>query len=285
MISKSSASYAASNRKAFTLIELLVVIAIIAILAAILFPVFATAREKARQTTCSSNLKQLGIAFAQYEQDFDEWNPNGRDGTGGFFADGWASSLYPYVKSRAVFTCPDDTTVVKSNASAPADTAVSYATNTQCQSSPITKYTATSKTLQLIEVSGVQAAVNAPNSGCWNNAWGRPWDYSCATFQLSPGTEGNQVYTARQNLSDGSTFATGYMGGRGTFTNPYGQFPSPEGRHSKGANYLFVDGHVKWLVGDQVSNGTTAPSPTYDQGSQNAAGADNTKWVATFSII
>ncbi len=277
-------------RTAFTLIELLVVIAIIAILAAILFPVFATAREKARQSSCASNLKQLGIAFAQYEQDYDECNPRGRDGTvsgvwTGWMADGWAPCIYPYVKSKGVFTCPSDTTAVKTNASAPADTIISYATNTQCQATPITKYTATSKTIQLCEISGVQSAVAVSNSGCWNPSWGLAWDYSCATFQLSPGTEGNQLYTTRQNLSDGSAFATGYMGGRGNFSNPYNQFPALEGRHSRGSNYLFVDGHVKWLMGDQVSNGTQAPSSTYAQGSQNAAGTEVSTFAATFSTM
>src|SRR5512137_1152715 len=63
------------KRRAFTLIELLVVIAIIAILAAILFPVFAKAREKARQSSCQSNLKQIGLAFMQYAQDYDEQYP------------------------------------------------------------------------------------------------------------------------------------------------------------------------------------------------------------------
>src|ERR1700734_1523997 len=63
------------TQTAFTLIELLVVIAIIAILAAILFPVFAQAREKARQATCISNMKQLGLGFAQYTQDYDETSP------------------------------------------------------------------------------------------------------------------------------------------------------------------------------------------------------------------
>src|SRR4051794_30833259 len=65
-----------SNRRGFTLIELLVVIAIIAIFAAILFPVFAQAREKARQATCQSNLKQIGTAFSMYLQDYDESFPN-----------------------------------------------------------------------------------------------------------------------------------------------------------------------------------------------------------------
>src|SRR5256886_10682968 len=66
-------------RTAFTLIELLVVIAIIAILAALLFPVFAQAREKARQAACMSNLRQIGMGFAQYVQDYDELLPDRRD--------------------------------------------------------------------------------------------------------------------------------------------------------------------------------------------------------------
>src|SRR5256885_15549422 len=67
------------KKRGFTLIELLVVIAIIAILAAILFPVFAQAREKARQAACMSNLRQIGLAFAQYVQDYDERMPDRRD--------------------------------------------------------------------------------------------------------------------------------------------------------------------------------------------------------------
>ena len=113
---KSTAPSSNFRNYAFTLIELLVVIAIIAILAAILFPVFAQAREKARQTTCTSNLKQLGLAFTQYIQDYDERlpaNDDGGCGTGsagdGF---GWSGKIYPYVKSSGVYTCPDDTTPV-----------------------------------------------------------------------------------------------------------------------------------------------------------------------------
>jgi len=108
------------NRKqyGFTLIELLVVIAIIAILAAILFPVFARARENARKANCLSNMKQLGLAVMQYAQDYDEvlpptYNggsttytlPNGNQHTGAVL---WPTLLYPYVKNTGVYVCPSD---------------------------------------------------------------------------------------------------------------------------------------------------------------------------------
>ena len=124
------------NRRGFTLIELLVVIAIIAILAAILFPVFAAAREKARQASCTSNLKQIGIAILQYAQDYDELYPaynqcycaaggntpaaataavtaspswlNGLQGAGNPDAGWtWSQMIYPYLKSYQVYVCPD----------------------------------------------------------------------------------------------------------------------------------------------------------------------------------
>ena len=93
---------------AFTLIELLVVIAIIAILAAILFPVFARARENARRASCQSNLKQIGLGFAQYSQDYDEKQPYALLG-GNNAANRplqWPDAIQPYIKSAQVFVCP-----------------------------------------------------------------------------------------------------------------------------------------------------------------------------------
>ena len=106
-----------SNRAGFTLIEILVVIAIIVLLAAILFPVFARARENARRASCQSNLKQLGLSFQQYTQDHDSRYPQVQDCvyttsgnnitvTSRDFSANWPVKLEPYAKSRQIYNCP-----------------------------------------------------------------------------------------------------------------------------------------------------------------------------------
>jgi prepilin-type N-terminal cleavage/methylation domain-containing protein/prepilin-type processing-associated H-X9-DG protein len=113
------------KHRGFTLIELLVVIAIIAILAAILFPVFAQARAKARQATCTSNVKQLSLGFMMYIQDYDEtfpyWNWGDSYGSGSrtpnHFESFWINAIYPYVKNGGVYDCPNsnDQSTVRQN--------------------------------------------------------------------------------------------------------------------------------------------------------------------------
>jgi prepilin-type N-terminal cleavage/methylation domain-containing protein/prepilin-type processing-associated H-X9-DG protein len=120
------------TQKGFTLIELLVVIAIIAILAAILFPVFAQARDKARSASCISNLKQMGTAWMMYTQDYDErfpnansginWEGDGPEGDCQFMAErsgfgGWTGNLLiPYTKNTGIFECPSNPNFMSVNA-------------------------------------------------------------------------------------------------------------------------------------------------------------------------
>src|SRR5689334_6425691 len=101
-----------TRRLGFTLIELLVVIAIIAILAAILFPVFAQAREAARKSSCLSNIKQINLAISMYRQDYDETFPmayyylNDNNSANGYAQ--WSGFMQPYVKNWGIFKCPSD---------------------------------------------------------------------------------------------------------------------------------------------------------------------------------
>ena len=127
-----------NKRSAFTLIELLVVIAIIAILAAILFPVFARARENARRSSCQSNLKQIGLGVIQYAQDYDEHmvsvamggaTVGSTAGMSNTVGTNWIVMLQPYVKSYQVFACPSNTrnTVPMQFGGTPNSSVVSYA--------------------------------------------------------------------------------------------------------------------------------------------------------------
>lgn len=112
---------------AFTLIELLMVIAIIAMLAAILFPVCARARENARKSSCQNNLKQIGFGFAQYVQDYDEGLPfNSNFGFGTFPA--WLHSTQPYIKNYQMLACPSDSSAA-TNRPGPSSPNSSYGIN------------------------------------------------------------------------------------------------------------------------------------------------------------
>jgi prepilin-type N-terminal cleavage/methylation domain-containing protein/prepilin-type processing-associated H-X9-DG protein len=210
-------SIARPHPRAFTLIELLVVIAVISILAAILFPAFAKVREKARTTACASNMRQLGLAFAQYTQDNDEILPGTIESLAPGAPGGWMyfktysasgktpyqpelGSIYPYVKSKGVYVCPSD-----SVGAAQGD---SYAVNA-CA--------AATGTVGSVHQGKSLAAFDAPSS--WvlldEEAFG----------------DSNTGFTddAYQTLSN--TLST---------------------RHTGGSNFAFVDSHVKWYRPEQL---------------------------------
>lgn len=214
--------------RAFTLIELLVVIAIIAILAAILFPVFARARENARRASCQSNLKQIGIAMAQYTQDYDEKMPIQYltiDGATSW----WVDQIYPYIKSYQVFVCPSDSmpqtypygrpagapTMVKSyNGNSVAACAISGWPAVSQSTAPF-MYGIGQSIVQQEDVSGTILIAEAVGTTPFTTATQYQW----------------------MNFSDCDQ----------TDHGPGGTTPQHAKRHLEGGNYLFCDGHVKWL--------------------------------------
>ena len=295
------------TKKGFTLIELLVVIAIIAILAAILFPVFQKVRENARRTACLSNLKQIGLAVVQYQQDADEKAPGGRSGAG--TGEGWAGEIYLYVKSTQVFKCPDDSGA-DLNAS-------SYGYNLNAtQPSPVCLAAANGGAYPPLCTDGTTSGngralsdFNAPASTVLLFEVANSRYYSVATDLDTPygaSAAGNGLYVPHgyYNNSGATTtaasgdgylkYATGMFNGLHLYP---GCFTAVEGRHVGGANYLMADDHAKWLRPISISPGNSASSaanPQYDEypgnGNGTAAGtagtfSDNvTRPAATFSI-
>jgi prepilin-type N-terminal cleavage/methylation domain-containing protein/prepilin-type processing-associated H-X9-DG protein len=289
-------SYSKSlKRTGFTLIELLVVIAIIAILAAILFPVFAKAREKARQISCASNEKQLGLAFMQYAQDYDETLPTGTDDSpAGPWGASWAGRVNAYVKSPALYHCPDDTT--NPVGSALTSVALSYNYN---RSIPFTNpgagfngpagnlagLNAPAKTVLLCEIEGDPVDVAAdliPHND----------------FNINQSIGLNGVWEAYINNHNVYVkFVTGQLGGRAAAApgSTYGGYidGTTKGRHTDGSNFLLADGHVKWYRGSAVSSGFAALKSTDPQDTQSddaaarAAGTEDSsnQYAITFSPI
>ena len=229
-----------NKQQGFTLIELLVVIAIIAILAAILFPVFAKVREKARQTACLSNEKQIGLAFMQYTQDFDGTMPVAR---------GWASRTYPYIKNLAVYSCPDDP-------GASGATTVSYMVNDALDPT---------STNDLNESFANESTWTAPSLTVLIAECTRCGMNASAVTGPNPALDTDSPRMLDDVGGPDPTFgrsATGTLGGR-AFNSSFQD--QPTGRHTDGSNFIFCDGHAKWLRGASVSSGVTPDLSTCNQ--------------------
>ena len=201
-----------SRRSGFTLIELLVVIAIIAILAAILFPAFARARENARKISCLSNLKQLGLGMAQYTQDYDEKFLVQNVGTANRH---FGAILQPYLKSRQLFICPSGTGTVATVATADSNNGKDH-------------------TWQMIDKT--PANVDDPFSGSYG-----------FNLNLNDGG-GKSLAEIRGAALTGMFFDSTWpeVSGISSTSSDFG-VANDASRHFNGLNVCFVDGHAKWI--------------------------------------
>ena len=215
----------------FTLIELLVVIAIIAILAAILFPVFARARENARRSSCTSNLKQIGLGVMQYVQDYDERYPlNNTGNPPGFSSSGTASTfgqwmyrIQPYVKSVQIFRCPsgvngeDEVTYTQSGVSQNYPGHWNYGVN------------------EFVMERGDSSANDRTPGGLSMATIG-----STAVLPMIADSKGLTWGDPYRIIN--ANYLTGGWSAGGTPADMEGN-----DRHLGGSNICFADGHVKWL--------------------------------------
>ena len=213
------------RRKAFTLIELLVVIAIIAILAAILFPVFAKARENARRASCQSNMKQLSLGIIQYTQDYDEKFPIYYTGGTPY---GWADNTLPYTKSTQILQCPSDQYPGQNTN----PTAVQY-----------TDY-AYNMRLSTDEANGTIARSTS--------------EVTQSALSVLLVDIGATIISTAYNCTNGCAAATTYI-----CAADLAKFPAPNLMHLNGQNFAFIDGHVKWYPSTQ-SGTTTTSSKVYN---------------------
>jgi prepilin-type N-terminal cleavage/methylation domain-containing protein/prepilin-type processing-associated H-X9-DG protein len=230
-----------NRRSGFTLIELLVVIAIIAILASILFPVFARARENARRSSCQSNLKQIGLGMVQYSQDYDEQMVRGWYGTtssGGSDATDkykWMDAIQPYIKSTQLFNCPSQSTYLESGGP--------YAIR-----------------------SGTNYGSYAINSAYWALSNAATPDYNQSPAGEFISMAAVEAPSTTVWVADGSGLFEFKWAGP---TNPAIVASSPrrldriEERHLETTSILYVDGHVKSLKLDALTSKTNATTGAY----------------------
>lgn len=289
-------------QKGFTLIELLVVIAIIAILAAILFPVFAQAREKARQASCLSNEKQVGLALLQYLEDYDEQYPSGsRDyalnntpQTNPFEAGlGWAGQIYPYTKSAAILKCPDDSTSsVNAQNGTEALYPVSYSYNFNVALKPAqATLTSPASTVMLAEVKGDVADATASDEKGNSTNWPTVFSSTTDGLNVLAIADGTALPAVQSNGTYTGVLDTGIMGGYLPTNVPYptyfntGLNGGRDGRHSSGAIYFMSDGHAKYFKPGAISPGANALATTDPENMVNylAAGTGSSNYGATFS--
>jgi prepilin-type processing-associated H-X9-DG protein len=222
---------------------LLIVVAIIGILAAILFPVFARARENARKSSCQSNLKQITLGMAQYVQDYDGTYPLCYIGY-----NGWTQVIHPYVKSLQVYQCPSEPYPQNP-----------YITDDGSQYYDYTDYFYNVNFSVSCEPYGTYCG------GTYNNIWKPLQDSQLAgpavTVLLGDGYNGDQGYAEGQPVCAQSSKYTYDTNGQVLESYDESSTPLPLERHMNGANYAFADGHVKRLKHTSISRGSVGYYP------------------------